>query len=80
MKRAAVAVNYDMFCVPKPKAGKTHHKAHEIEEHKTSATCVAKILDAKLAQEDIVLDTLPFKGLGRDDVEHTHQEIACTIM
>lgn len=80
MRRAAVALSYDMFCIPKPKAGRSHHKAHEIEEHKTSAVCVAKIADGKLAQEDIVLDTLPFKGLGRDDVEHAHQEIACVVM
>ena len=80
MRRAAVAVSYDMLVIPKPKAGRTHHKAHEIEEHRTSAVCVAKIADGKLAQEDLVIDTQPFKGLGRDDYDHAQPEIACIVM
>lgn len=79
MRQAAVALSYDIFVIPKPTSGRAHHKSHEIEEHKTSAAVVAKIFEGKLAQEDVVIDTQPFHGLGRE-VGAPVKEIACIVM
>lgn len=69
LEQAAVGLSYDVIATPLTD-GK--HK-HEIEEKRTSAMCVAKIYQSKLAQMDIVIDTEPFH------VKES-KEVACVVM
>ncbi|KAL8283823.1 hypothetical protein RQP46_005255 [Phenoliferia psychrophenolica] len=67
LARSAVALTYDIIAIPF-----SAHK-HEAEERRVNCIGVVKILDGKLAQSDIVVDTTPFHM-------EDGKEIACAIM
>ena len=69
MEQAAVGLSYDIIATP-------HHHGrgkHEIEEKRTSAMCIAKIFQSRIAQMDVVIDTEPFH-------EKESKEVACAVM
>ncbi|GAA6024244.1 hypothetical protein JCM10207_006970 [Rhodosporidiobolus poonsookiae] len=58
MHAAAVAITYDIIAVPHPAPGQSKHDVHE---KRGSAVGVHKIYEGRLAQTDLVVDTVEFQ-------------------
>ncbi|GAA5837880.1 hypothetical protein JCM5353_006452 [Sporobolomyces roseus] len=76
MQAAAVGLTYDVIATPLHHHHKGEHR-RDIEEKRSQVMAIVKIFEGRLAQTDIVLDTLPFQ-----DGDHAHgpQLNQCSIM
>ena len=67
MQAAAVGLTFDVIATP---AG---GRKHEVEDKRTTAMSIVKIVDGRIAQSDVVVDTFPLHGKGG-------QELSCVVM
>lgn len=58
MKAAAVGLTFDLIATP------ADGRKHEVEDKRTTGMSVVKILDGRIAQSDVVVDTFPLHGKG----------------
>ncbi|GAA5956495.1 hypothetical protein JCM3765_003463 [Sporobolomyces pararoseus] len=71
---AAVGLTYDIIAVPHHHHHKGEHR-RDVEERRSQVMAIVKIYEGRLAQTDIVLDTLPFQD------EHSGPQLnQCAIM
>ncbi|GAA5836367.1 hypothetical protein JCM3766R1_003500 [Sporobolomyces carnicolor] len=74
MDVAAVGLTYDIIAVPHHHHHKGEHR-RDVEERRTQVMAIIKIYEGRLAQTDIVLDTVPFHD------EHSGPQLnQCAIM
>ncbi|KAI5478028.1 hypothetical protein MNV49_005491 [Pseudohyphozyma bogoriensis] len=67
MRAAAVGVTYDILGTP------INAPKHDAEEKRMPAMAVVKVYDGKIAQTDLVLDTIAFQSMDAT-------ELSCNIM
>ncbi|GAA5882688.1 hypothetical protein JCM16303_006544 [Sporobolomyces ruberrimus] len=71
---AAVGLTYEIIAVPHHHHSKGEHRA-DVHERRAQVMAIVKIFEGKLAQTDIVLDTMPFQD------EHSGPQLnQCTVM
>jgi hypothetical protein len=67
LHQAAVGVMYDIIGTP------LHGHRSEVEDKRTSGMSIVKIYEGRIAQSDVVIDTLPFQ-------ESHKTELSCCVM